>query len=133
MMFLWYGGGEAADAFNINRSFNIHGHHWRVRLLIGSFFGAAFISSLPTVRNSPVSRLCTAVSEFAEAHDVHRDWRPHHLLPDRELHGLGLTCVDHEAEAARGRSLPAAAAGGHPARAGNENRPTPGRSEEEVG
>jgi branched-chain amino acid transport system permease protein len=51
MMFLWYGGGEANDAFNINQSFNIL---FMVILgglgsLIGSFFGAAFISGLPTL------------------------------------------------------------------------------------
>jgi len=51
MMFLWYGGGEAADLFNINASFNIL---FMVIIgglgsLIGSFLGAAFISSLPTV------------------------------------------------------------------------------------
>ncbi|BBF93706.1 branched-chain amino acid ABC transporter permease [Blastochloris tepida] len=51
MMFLWYGGGEAADAFNINQSFNIL---FMVIIgglgsLIGSFFGAAFISSFPTL------------------------------------------------------------------------------------
>lgn len=51
MMFLWYGGGEAADAFNINQSFNIL---FMVIIgglgsLVGSFFGAAFISSFPTV------------------------------------------------------------------------------------
>ena len=51
MMFLWYGGGEAADLFNINQSFNIL---FMVIIgglgsLIGSFFGAAFIASLPTI------------------------------------------------------------------------------------
>ena len=51
MMFLWYGGGEASDAFNINQSFNIL---FMVIIgglgsLIGSFFGAAFISMLPTI------------------------------------------------------------------------------------
>ncbi len=49
MMFLWYGGGEANDAFNINQSFNLL---FMVIIgglgsLIGSFFGAAFISILP--------------------------------------------------------------------------------------
>ena len=51
MMFLWYGGGEANDVFNINQSFNIL---FMVILgglgsLVGSFMGAAFISSLPTI------------------------------------------------------------------------------------
>jgi branched-chain amino acid transport system permease protein len=50
MMFLWYGGGEANDLFNINQSFNIL---FMIILgglgsLIGSFFGAMFISTLPT-------------------------------------------------------------------------------------
>lgn len=50
MMFLWYGGGEANDAFNINQSFIIL---FMVIIgglgsLIGSYFGAAFISILPT-------------------------------------------------------------------------------------
>lgn len=51
MIFLWYGGGEAADVFNIRLSFNIL---FMVIIgglgsLIGSFFGAAFIASLPTI------------------------------------------------------------------------------------
>jgi branched-chain amino acid transport system permease protein len=51
MMFLWYGGGEANDAFNINQSFLIL---FMVIIgglgsLVGSFFGAAFIASLPTI------------------------------------------------------------------------------------
>lgn len=51
MIFLWYGGGEAADAFNIRQSFNIL---FMIIIgglgsLIGSFFGAAFIATLPTV------------------------------------------------------------------------------------
>lgn len=50
MMFLWYGGGEANDVFDINTSFNVL---FMVIIgglgsLIGCFFGAAFISSLPT-------------------------------------------------------------------------------------
>lgn len=51
MMFLWYGGGEASDLYNINQSFNIL---FMVIIgglgsLVGSFFGAAFIASLPTI------------------------------------------------------------------------------------
>jgi branched-chain amino acid transport system permease protein len=51
MMFLWYGGGEANDAFSINTSFNVL---FMVIIgglgsLVGSFFGAAFISGLPTL------------------------------------------------------------------------------------
>jgi branched-chain amino acid transport system permease protein len=51
MMFLWYGGGEANDAFNINQSFNIL---FMIIIgglgsLIGAFFGAAFISGFPTL------------------------------------------------------------------------------------
>jgi branched-chain amino acid transport system permease protein len=51
MMFLWYGGGEANDAFNINQSFQIL---FMVIIgglgsIMGSYFGAAFISMLPTM------------------------------------------------------------------------------------
>lgn len=51
MIFLWYGGGEAADTFNINQSFNIL---FMVIIgglgsLLGSFLGAFFIATLPTV------------------------------------------------------------------------------------
>ena len=51
MMFLWYGGGEANDLFNIDQSFNIL---FMVIIgglgsLIGSYFGAFFISTLPTI------------------------------------------------------------------------------------
>jgi branched-chain amino acid transport system permease protein len=49
MMFLWYGGGEASDAFNINLSFNIL---FMVIIgglgsLIGCFFGAALLHLVP--------------------------------------------------------------------------------------
>jgi branched-chain amino acid transport system permease protein len=50
MIFLWYGGGEAADLFNINQSFFI-----LFMIIIGglgsitgSFMGAFFIAALPT-------------------------------------------------------------------------------------
>jgi branched-chain amino acid transport system permease protein len=51
MIFFWYGGGEAADLFNIRLSFNVL---FMVIIgglgsLIGSYLGAAFIVSLPTV------------------------------------------------------------------------------------
>lgn len=51
MIFLWYGGGEANDVFTIRLSFNIL---FMVIIgglgsLIGSFLGAAFIASLPTM------------------------------------------------------------------------------------
>jgi branched-chain amino acid transport system permease protein len=51
MMFLWYGGGEAGDLFNINQSFTVL---FMVIIgglgsLVGSFFGAAFISGMPTL------------------------------------------------------------------------------------
>lgn len=51
MIFLWYGTAEAADVFSIRLSFNIL---FMVIIgglgsLIGSFFGAAFIASLPTI------------------------------------------------------------------------------------
>jgi len=49
MMFLWYGGGEASDAFNINISFNIL---FMVIIgglgsLVGAFFGAALLHLVP--------------------------------------------------------------------------------------
>jgi branched-chain amino acid transport system permease protein len=49
MMFLWYGGGEASDAFNINQSFNIL---FMVIIgglgsLIGCFLGAALLNIVP--------------------------------------------------------------------------------------
>ena len=49
MMFLWYGGGEAKDAFSINLSFNIL---FMVIIgglgsLIGAFFGAALLHLVP--------------------------------------------------------------------------------------
>lgn len=49
MMFLWYGGGEAKDAFNINLSFNIL---FMVIIgglgsLVGAFFGAALLHLVP--------------------------------------------------------------------------------------
>ena len=43
MMFLWYGGGEANDVFNINQSFNI------LFMVILGGLGSLIISSLPTV------------------------------------------------------------------------------------
>ena len=51
MMFLWYGGGEASDAFNINQSFNIL---FMVIIgglgsLIGCFFGAALLNVVPII------------------------------------------------------------------------------------
>ncbi len=51
MMFLWYGGGEASDAFNINQSFNIL---FMVIIgglgsLIGCFFGAALLNIVPII------------------------------------------------------------------------------------
>jgi branched-chain amino acid transport system permease protein len=51
MIFLWYGGGEANDVFSIRLSFNIL---FMVIIgglgsLIGSYFGAAFIGTLPTI------------------------------------------------------------------------------------
>jgi branched-chain amino acid transport system permease protein len=51
MVFLWFGGGEANDLFNINQSFFIL---FMIIIgglgsLIGSFFGAFFIAVLPTV------------------------------------------------------------------------------------
>jgi branched-chain amino acid transport system permease protein len=51
MIFLWYGQGEANDAFNINQSFRILSMVIIGGLgsLIGSFMGAFFIATLPTI------------------------------------------------------------------------------------
>ncbi len=51
MIFLWYGTAEAADVFSIRLSFTVL---FMIIIgglgsLIGSFFGAAFIASLPTI------------------------------------------------------------------------------------
>lgn len=51
MMFLWYGGGEASDAFNINQSFNIL---FMVIIgglgsLLGCFLGAALLNVVPII------------------------------------------------------------------------------------
>jgi branched-chain amino acid transport system permease protein len=73
MMFLWYGGGEASDAFNINQSFLIL---FMVIIgglgsLIGSFFGAAFISALPTVLKFGLPAIGIPIAgDFAE-HLIH--------------------------------------------------------------
>ncbi len=73
MMFLWYGGGEANDAFNINQSFNIL---FMVIIgglgsLIGSFFGAAFISSLPTVLKFGLPALGIPIAGATAEHLTH--------------------------------------------------------------
>lgn len=70
MMFLWYGGGEANDAFNINTSFNIL---FMIIIgglgsLIGSFFGAAFISVLPTVMKFGLPAIGVPISGATAEH-----------------------------------------------------------------
>lgn len=73
MMFLWYGGGEASDAFNINQSFLIL---FMVIIgglgsLIGSFFGAAFISMLPTVLKFGLPAIGIPLSGATAEHLIH--------------------------------------------------------------
>jgi branched-chain amino acid transport system permease protein len=70
MIFLWYGGGEANDVFTIRLSFNIL---FMVILgglgsLIGSFMGAAFIASLPTILKFGLPALGVPLSGAAAEH-----------------------------------------------------------------
>jgi branched-chain amino acid transport system permease protein len=73
MMFLWYGGGEANDAFNINQSFTIL---FMVIIgglgsLIGSFLGAAFISILPTALKFGVPALGIPMAGTVAEHSTY--------------------------------------------------------------
>jgi branched-chain amino acid transport system permease protein len=73
MMFLWYGGGEANDAFNINQSFIIL---FMVIIgglgsLIGSFLGAAFISILPTALKFGLPALGIAIPGTVAEHGTY--------------------------------------------------------------
>jgi len=70
MIFLWYGGGEANDVFTIRLSFNIL---FMVIIgglgsLIGSFFGAAFIASLPTIMKFGLPALGVPLSGATAEH-----------------------------------------------------------------
>lgn len=70
MIFLWYGGGEANDVFTIRLSFNIL---FMVIIgglgsLIGSFFGAAFIASLPTILKFGLPALGVPLTGAAAEH-----------------------------------------------------------------
>jgi branched-chain amino acid transport system permease protein len=70
MIFLWYGGGEAADVFSIRLSFNIL---FMVIIgglgsLIGSFFGAAFLSILPTALKFGLPALGVPIGGAAAEH-----------------------------------------------------------------
>jgi branched-chain amino acid transport system permease protein len=73
MMFLWYGGGEAADAFNINQSFNIL---FMVIIgglgsLIGCFFGAALLHIVPIILKFGLPALGVPLSGATAEHLVH--------------------------------------------------------------
>ncbi len=73
MMFLWYGGGEASDAFNINQSFNIL---FMVIIgglgsLIGAFYGAAFISALPQFLKFGLPAMGIPIGGAAAEHATH--------------------------------------------------------------
>ena len=103
MIFLWYGGGEAADVFNIRLSFNIL---FMVIIgglgsLIGSFFGAAFIASLPTILKFglPAHRHPAGGRDRRACH-LHARRRADHLLPDRRAARAGAALADREAETA---------------------------------
>ena len=70
LMFLWIGGGEANDSFAIRQSFNIL---FMVILgglgsLIGSFFGAAFIVTLPTALKFGLPALGIPIGGAAAEH-----------------------------------------------------------------
>ncbi|KRE15717.1 ABC transporter permease [Bosea sp. Root381] len=70
MIFLWYGGGEANDVFTIRLSFNIL---FMVIIgglgsLIGSFLGAAFIASLPTIMKFGLPALGVPLSGATAEH-----------------------------------------------------------------
>ena len=102
MMFLWYGGGEANDAFNINQSFNVL---FMVIIgglgsLIGAFFGAAFISGLPTLLKFGLPAIGIPIGgAFAEHLTYILVGWAHHLLPDRRAAWAGKALADREAEA----------------------------------
>jgi len=73
MMFLWYGGGEANDAFNVNQSFSVL---FMVIIgglgsLIGSFFGAFFISTLPTILKFGVPAIGIPLTGAVAEHLTH--------------------------------------------------------------
>jgi branched-chain amino acid transport system permease protein len=70
MIFLWYGGGEANDVFTIRLSFTIL---FMVIIgglgsLIGSFFGAAFLSALPTALKFGLPALGVPIGGAAAEH-----------------------------------------------------------------
>lgn len=70
MIFFWYGTAEANDVFTIRLSFNIL---FMVIIgglgsLIGSFFGAAFIASLPTILKFGLPALGVPLSGAAAEH-----------------------------------------------------------------
>ena len=73
MMFLWYGGGEANDAFNVNQSFIVL---FMVIIgglgsLIGAFFGAFFISTLPTILKFGVPAIGIPLTGAVAEHLTH--------------------------------------------------------------
>jgi branched-chain amino acid transport system permease protein len=73
MMFLWYGGGEAKDAFSINLSFNIL---FMVIIgglgsLIGAFFGAALLHLVPIFLKFGLPSLGIPLSGATAEHLTH--------------------------------------------------------------
>jgi hypothetical protein len=86
MMFLWYGGGEANDAFNINQSLPhpVHGHHRRAgqpdRLLLRR--GLHLL--LPIILKFGLPAIGIPIAGATAEHlTLHDRRRPDHLLPDR--------------------------------------------------
>ncbi len=73
MVFLWYGGGEAADLFGINQSFLLL---FMVIIgglgsLLGSFFGAFFIAALPTVLKFGLPAIGIPITGATAEHLLH--------------------------------------------------------------
>ena len=100
MMFLWYGGGEANDAFNINQSFNIL---FMVIIgglgsLIGSFFGAAFIHAADDPEVRAAGHRHPARRGDGRAPHLPDGGLAHHLLPDRRAARPRAALADREAE-----------------------------------
>jgi branched-chain amino acid transport system permease protein len=73
MMFLWYGGGEANDAFNINTSFNIL---FMVIIgglgsLIGAFLGAGLLHLVPIILKFGLPAIGISLSGASAEHITH--------------------------------------------------------------
>jgi hypothetical protein len=102
LVFLWLGGAEAGDVFNIRQSFLIL---FMVIIgglgsLIGSFMGAAFISALPTLLKFGLPALWRPdLGRHRRTPQSHGDRRAHHLLPHRRTAWPRPPVADRQAEA----------------------------------